>query len=392
MRGQVISGSLQAHSQQKKHARPFGRWPALLVCSLLFVSPARAAAPPTIDELLELSPSQRAVIGPAELNLLCAAGLPDGQDVDTARCLAALEQWTTLVRGETSQRLATLTRRDRSAKEPLGASSESRSKAQALLQGLHDALGSDRRPASLESGTLESAVARGIPLDPRDLFLCGVLENASPPHRPTSVSLPWLYLAVGRRLGYPLRLAAQDGRLLLRWEGQDEQFTLDWQQSWTEPVVSAPELRFRVEAAGRPPLPLPTDPPPSATLPSPMHLLTTDDELAMLLSARGACLESHGQNREALVVSAQAHRLRPDCDNYVVAIAHVMPKISSLFGHTEPMPAPDYSDRGGPLEEVDALNRFNLERRQDDEARLRQVMEENRRVLKARQDQRNNHP
>ena len=53
------------------------------------------------------------------------------------------------------------------------------------------------------------------------------------------------------------------------------------------------------------------------------------------------------------------------------------------------MPAPDYSDRGGPLEEVDALNRINLQRLRDDEERLRQVMEENRRALKARQDQRN---
>lgn len=392
MSGQVVLGGLLPHSRQRKHTLLSGRWPVLLVCSLLFVSPAQAATPPTIEELLELSPSQRAASSPAELNLLCARGLPGGQEIDDVRNLAALDQWTALVRAETDQRLTMLARRDRSAREQLNGSSENRCKAQALLQGVHDILSSDRRPASLESGTLEAAVARDIPLDPRDLFLTGVLENASPSHRPTSVSLPWLYLAMGRRLGYPLRLAAQDGRLLLRWEGQDEQFTIDWQQSWTEPPVSAPELRFRVEQPGRPPLPLPTDPPPSATPPSPMHLLTADDELAMLLSARGACLESHGQNREALVAYAQAHRLSSDCDNYVVAIAHVMPKISSLFGHTEPMPAPDYSDRGGPLEEVDALNRFNLERQQDDEARLRQVMEENRRVLKARQDQRNNHP
>ena len=313
--------------------------------------------------------------------------------MDAARCLAVLERWTNLVRAETAQRLTSLAPHDRSTAGRFVAASESRRQAQALVQGLHDVLGPDRRPASLESGTLEAAVATGRPLDPQDLFLGGVLGSASPAHRSTSVSLPWLYLAVGRRLGYPLRLAAQDGRLLLRWEGQDEQFTIDWQQSWAGPPVSPSELRFRVEQPGRPPFSPSSDQPPTATpLSSPLHLLSADDELAVLLSARGACLESHGQNREALVAYAQAHRLSPDCDNYLLAIAHVMPKISALFGHTQPMPAPNYSDRGGPLEEVDALNRYNLQRREEDEARSRQVMEDNRRALKARQDQHSSYP
>ena len=216
MSGRVISGGLPPPFYRGKDALLFGCWLALItVCDPLSISSAKALPPPTIDELLDLSPSQRAVIGPAEMSFLCARRLPDRQDIDTAQCLAALEQWTAFVRAETNQRLVGPARGNRST-EPLGNSSESRCKAQALLQGVHDVLGPDRRPASLESGTLEAAVARDIPLDPRDLFLSGVLENASPSHRPTSVSLPWLYLAMGRRLGYPLRLAAQDGRLLLR--------------------------------------------------------------------------------------------------------------------------------------------------------------------------------
>ena len=366
-------------------------WIGFFVGNFFIASSGHAAVPPTIDELLDLPSLQRGAASPAELSLLCARGLPGGHDVASDQCLAALAQWTDLVRAETEQRLTRLPQGDHLTRAALETSSPSRCKAQALLQTLHDMLGSDRQPASLEDGTLEAAVATGHPLDPRDLFLGGILEPANSPHRPTSVSLPWLYLAVGRRLGYPLRLAAQDGRLLLRWEGQNEQFTLDWQRSWTESPVDAPALRFNVEHPGGQ-LPFaPSDqvPPPS---PSPMHLLTADDELAMLLSARGACLESHGQNREALVAYAQAHRLSPECDNYLLAIAQVMPKISALFGHTEPLAAPDYSDRGGPLEEIDAMNRFNMQRRQDDEARLRQVTEENRRILKARQEPRNNLP
>lgn len=389
MGGQATLGSPSASLHQVKHTLPSGFWIVLFVFSLLFVLPAYTATPPTVDELLDLPTSQRTSLDPAELSLLCTRGLSGAQRVDATRCLAALEQWTEFVRVETARRLASPAPREHSTGDRLGVAGDSRRKAQTLLQGLRDVLGPDRRPASLESGTLEAAVATGRPLDPQDLFLCGVLGSADLSHRPTSVLLPWLYLAVGRRLGYPLRLAAQEGRLLLRWEGQDEQFTIDWQQSWSEPPFVAPELRFRLEQPGRPPFSPSPGQPPLTT--SPLHLLTADDELAVLLDARGACLESHGQNREALVAYAQAHRLSPDCDNYLLAIAHVMPKISALFGHTQPMPAPDYSDRGGPWEEVDALNRYNLQRREEDETRSRQVMEDNRRA-KARQDQHSNYP
>lgn len=390
MSGQITLGKLANAVSPNKTCATFGFWIVLFAFGFLFIPSARSAPPPTIDELLDLPPSQRAVVDPAELSLLCIRDLPGAQDIDAARCLAALEQWTEFVRVETTRRLASLAPHKRATGERLGAVSDRRRKAQALVQGLHDVLGSDRYPASLAGGTLEAAVATGRPLDSQDLFLCGVLGSARPPHRPTSVSLPWLYLAVGRRLGYPLRLAAQDGRLLLRWEGRNEQFTIDWQPSWTEPPVASSELRFRVEEPGRPPFSPASDQPPPVTS-SPLRLFTADDELAVLLGARGACLESHGQNREALVAYAQAHRLSPDCDNYLVAIAHVMPRISALFGHTQPVPAPDYSDRDGPLE-VDALNRYNLQRQQEDEATSRQITEENRRILKARQDQRSNHP
>jgi hypothetical protein len=241
-------------------------------------------------------------------------------------------------------------------------------------------IGPDVKLASLEGGTLEGAVSQGLSLDPQDLFFPGLLNNPKTSSRPTSVSMPWLYLAVGRRLGYPLRLAEQDGRLLLCWEGQEEQFMIDWQRSWAEATESAPALHFRVEqpgremSAGQPAGPIP---------PPTVHLLTADDELAVLLDSRGACLESHGQNTDALVCYAQAHQLSPDCENYLVAIAHVMPKVSPLFGHTGPMAAPDYSGRGGVLEEVNAINRYNLQRQEDDASRMHEVMEEN---------QRNSHP
>jgi hypothetical protein len=360
---------------------------AVSVCGITLTASGRAAIPSSVDELLESPSSQRAAYGPAELSILCERDLPGEQQLDAASCLAALDRWTDCVRAETEKRIA-----PNAFRGIPGISSVSHCKAQALVDVVHDLIGANSHLASLEGGTFEEAVAEGLSLDPRDLFLSGMLNDPKASSRPTSVTMPWLYLAVGRRLGYPLRLAAQDGRLLLRWEGQDEQFTIDWQQSWAEPAASVSELRFRVEQPGREPLTLPSDQPPSLIPASTMHLLTADDELAVLLNARGACWESHGQNTDALVSYAQAHQLSPDCENYLVAIARVMPKISSLFGHTEPMAAPDYSDRGGVVEEVNAFNRHNLQKQEDDDSSLREVMEENKRILKAREAQRNSRP
>ena len=50
--------------------------------------------------------------------------------------------------------------------------------------------------------------------DSRNLFIHGLLSG----HGGTSVTMPVLYIAVGRRLGYPLKLVKAKGHLFARWE------------------------------------------------------------------------------------------------------------------------------------------------------------------------------
>jgi hypothetical protein len=52
------------------------------------------------------------------------------------------------------------------------------------------------------------------PLDSRDDFLHGIIAGRGG----TCASLPVLYAAVGRRLGYPLKLVRTTQHLFLRWD------------------------------------------------------------------------------------------------------------------------------------------------------------------------------
>ena len=59
--------------------------------------------------------------------------------------------------------------------------------------------------------------------DSRNLFIHGILSG----HGGTCVSMPVLYLAIGRRLGYPLFLVRAKEHFFVRWEGHGERFNIE---------------------------------------------------------------------------------------------------------------------------------------------------------------------
>ena len=60
--------------------------------------------------------------------------------------------------------------------------------------------------------------------DSRDILLHGLV---GPQHLGTCSSMPILYLALGRRLDYPLKLVKAKGHLFMRWDSPSEKFDLD---------------------------------------------------------------------------------------------------------------------------------------------------------------------
>jgi len=58
----------------------------------------------------------------------------------------------------------------------------------------------------------------------KDLFIHGMIDDSN---GGTCASMPVLYVAVGRRLGYPLFLSHTKGHLFVRWEDASERFNIE---------------------------------------------------------------------------------------------------------------------------------------------------------------------
>ena len=81
--------------------------------------------------------------------------------------------------------------------------------------------------------------------DSRNLFIHGVLNG----HGGTCVTMPVLYVAIGRRLGYPLKLVEAYQHLFVRWdEAGGERFNIECTcpgfRAWTPITSSNGRYRF----------------------------------------------------------------------------------------------------------------------------------------------------
>ena len=66
-------------------------------------SPPAGFDPKTLDELLSATPEQLATCDIAQVNLLCATGMPDTTGMSVEDCIATLDEWTGIVARETSR-------------------------------------------------------------------------------------------------------------------------------------------------------------------------------------------------------------------------------------------------------------------------------------------------
>src|SRR5262249_36928410 len=112
--------------------------------------------------------------------------------------------------------------------------------------------------------------------NPEDVFLCGLLGAE---RKGTCSSLPVLYVAVGRELGYPLKLVATKGHLFVRWEGAGERFNIE--------ATSRGLNRFDDEYYRHWPFEIA---PAEEAAEGYLKSLTPSGEMAVFLSVRGMCL------------------------------------------------------------------------------------------------------
>ena len=234
-------------------------------------------------DLVESSDDELSNFDIGFLHLLCAKGLPGAEDLDIDRCISQLNAMAELVRVFT-ERL-----RPRFETHPERFSnSEGRFQMICLSTVLRRDLG-----ISATDKLNEAPVC----LDSADLFLHGILAG-SPGN---CSSLPVLYTAIGRRLGYPLKLARTTCHLFARWESPDERFNIEC----TAPGLDTPPDEYYL-----------TWPRKADWFTAKQGLFLKSQsprrDLAGFLMQRSYCLLHNKRHREALESSVAACILSPE--------------------------------------------------------------------------------
>jgi hypothetical protein len=219
----------------------------------------------------------------AEVNLACAAGLPGTEWMDARLCLDRIKYFAQRVRESTERRLPDFHRRPEHYDD-----SEAYFRVLNLVTVLQRDLGVRYNPAKIP---LEAD------LDPADTFLFGILQGDGG----TCASMPVLYAAVGRRLGYPIKLVRAKRHLFCRWEDVCQRFNIEATQRG---LLCHPDDHYRTGMYA-------CDAEREREFGF-LHSLPPREELAGFLSERAFCWHRLGMLREAVECFAWAAELQPE--------------------------------------------------------------------------------
>lgn len=233
----------------------------------------------------------------ALMNLLCAEGLPGAENLDIPKCMTLLENFAKFVKQETVRHLYRFRERPADYKN-----SEGYFRMMMMATVLQQDLGIHYNPdhIQLPGGVLESD--EKFFANSQDIFIHGLTHEKG---IGTCSSMPVFYVAVGRRLGYPLKLVTAKGHLFARWDEGDKSFNIE---ATSIGFVSFPDDYYRSW-------------PVTFTLEeeiaeSYLKSLTPTQELAVFLSIRGHCLRAQKDYLKALGAFAQAFYKEPQSVGY----------------------------------------------------------------------------
>jgi len=293
---------------------------------------ATPAALRSLAQLLSKRPEELEHVDIAAMNLLCAEGLPGSEDLDIDECLATIDRWAERVRHETERHLYRLS-------DPQYAGQYRNSEAYFRVSLLLQVLQEDCQVH------YNKERARDVDFtNSRDLFLHGM---AASDNGGTCVSMPVLYVAVGRRLGYPMYIVLAKGHVFARWDDPEsgERFNIegsgdgfssfpdDYYKTWPMTLTAA-DLATGCYLKSLAPL----------------------EALAVFLTARAHCLEDTGRLPEARLAYAHAHVLDPKSPEHLAFLAYaVRGGPGRVAGSREPV-------RRDPMDEIrriEAINEYN---------------------------------
>lgn len=264
-------------------------------------TPQPTAAGELVDSLLEIPQvPQNSDIG--FLNLVTAPGLPsDQRGRIVSDGLRTLDAWAATVAEQTWKN------HHRYLDNP----GEFKNEIEWKLAMMCTVLGQDfkvRYDPSLTSADQQNASNQRFFANPDSVFLTGCIGES---RVGTCASLPVLYVAVGRRAGYPMHLVAAKGHLFARWDdGKGTRVNLEAANAGG--FTSHPDSHYRTW-----PAPITPQEERSGRY---LQNLTAEESLAIFMSTRAACLRSSGKTADAISAAAAAFRLAPNLGGIAEAL------------------------------------------------------------------------
>lgn len=183
----------------------------------------RTDGPRNLLDLLRLPEEEFEQLDIALINLLCAQALPGADDIDIDGILATLDQWAAHVEKETNRNLYKF------YQDPAEYdNSEARWRMAVLVTVLQQDCGVRYNPERIRDVDFTHS---------EDLFIHGLARPGMTPVQAVSdpegakalldstnggtcVSMPVVYTAIARRLGYPVTLSTTQEHVFCRWDGQ----------------------------------------------------------------------------------------------------------------------------------------------------------------------------
>lgn len=182
-------------------------------------------------------------------------------------------------------------------------------------------LGTDYRD-EFKSTELSLAQSRALYGDERNIFLPGLLSTG----RGCCVSMPMLYLCIGRNLGYPVHLVSIGKHSFVRWEEPGLRLNIET-TIVAHPAITDSEANFlEMEGIAR-----------KDVKSGELRNLTNREIVGALFHARAGCFIAHGpQHYDAAYRDLRiAAHLAPE--NYLVqkSLEHVRQKLAAVYAQQE---------------------------------------------------------
>ncbi len=300
----------------------------------------------TLGGLVDMREEKLATMDIAALNLICSEGLPGRNKMPAAEQLRKIDQMAEAVRRETMHNYHQFLEKPQEFEH-----SEPFYRVLVLNSVLGKDFGLHYNPAKIAPATMETLQDHSFYENADDVFISGLLGNN---HMGTCSSMPVVCVAVGRRLGYPLKLVVAKAHLFFRWEDGKERRNFDC----TNGISSSPDSYYQQW-----PFPVSDDEVKRGWY---LRSLTPREELATFLAARGAVLRFHGRITEALLAQTQACLLHPDHPDLQTALAMTISRqVGEVGGRSvEQSATPNSSDPFAEVRRIEAINADNQARMQ----------------------------